>query len=185
MLGLGHRRVGHILGPAEYLCTRERYDGYCRALREAGLEPDPRMIWQGDFTPEGGRECAHAICSQPADVRPEALFVDNDQMAFGLLDVAPQYGLHIPEDMSVIGFDDMPMARFAKPALTTIRQPHREMGEFACELLLSLIDPKNYSFQHGNETFSRTEEGGSKHLRVVLPTKLIVRDSCGVTQSVP
>jgi len=184
LLSLGHQHVGHILGPSEYICTRERYDGYCRALREAGLEPDPRIIWQGDFTVDGGRECAHTIFALPAEARPTAVFVGNDQMAFGLLDVAPQYGVRIPEDLAVLGFDDMPMSPFAKPALTTIRQPHREMGEFACELLLSLVDPKHYPFPHGNETFSGTEEEGNKHLRVLLPTKLIVRDSCGASHSI-
>lgn len=184
LLTLGHRRIGHILGPENYLCTRERYEGYCRALNEAGLEPDPRLLWQGDFDLVGGRECAHHIFSLPPEERPGAIFAANDQTAFGLIDVAPQYGVRIPEDLAVIGFDDMPMAAFAKPGLTTIRQPHREMGQVACELLLSMVDPRNYSFQHTRETFSRTGEGGSKNLRLLLPTKLVVRESCGAAQSV-
>lgn len=184
LLSLGHRRIGHILGPENYLCTRERYEGYCRALREAGLEPDPRLIWQGDFAPTGGNECAHQIFSLPPEDRPSALFAANDQTAFGVMDVAPQYGVRIPEDLALVGFDDMPIAAFAKPGLTTIRQPHREMGVLACELLLSLVDPRNYSFQYTHETFSGTGEGGSKSLRILLPTKLIVRESCGAAQSV-
>ena len=184
LLSLGHRRIGHILGPTEYLCTHERYKGYCQALCEAGLEPDPSLIWQGDFSPTGGQACAHQIFSLPAEVRPTAIFAANDQTAFGLIDVAAQYGVRIPDDIAVMGFDDMPIAAFAKPGLTTIRQPHREMGEKACELLLSLIDPKNYPFTRDSETFSGTGEGGSKNIRVLLPTKLIVRDSCGAAQSV-
>lgn len=184
LLSLGHRRVGHILGPEHFLCTRERYEGYRRALCEAGLEPDPRLIWQGDFATSGGRECAHQIFSLPPDERPSALFAANDQTAFGVMDIAPQYGVRIPDDLALMGFDDMPIAAFTKPGLTTIRQPHREMGETACELLLSLVDPRNYSFQHTRETFSRTGEGGSKNLRLLLPTKLIVRESCGAAQSV-
>ncbi len=184
LLSLGHRRIGHILGPADYLCSRERYDGYCRALREAGLEPDPGLLWQGDFAPTGGRAYAHQIFSLPPNERPTAIFAANDQTAFGLIDVAGQYGVRIPDDLAVMGFDDMPIAAFAKPSLTTIRQPHREMGEIACELLLSLIDP-NYPFRRNVETFSGTGEGGSKSLRILLPTKLIVRESCGAAQSVP
>jgi LacI family transcriptional regulator len=185
LLSLGHKRIGHILGPSDYLCTRERYTGYCQALHEAGLEPDPNLIWQGDFNPTGGRECARIIFSLPREEWPDAIFVANDHMAFGLMDVAEQYRVHIPDDVAILGFDDMPMAAFAKPGLTTIRQPHREMGEKACELLLSMIDPSNFSFAKPAEgAFSGTEEEGDGHIRILLPTKLIVRESCGAPQSV-
>lgn len=184
LLSLGHRRIGHILGPAGYLCVRERYDGYCCALHEAGLEPDPNLLWQGDFAPPGGRACAHQIFSLPPEERPTAIFAANDQTAFGLIDVAQQYGVRIPEDMALIGFDDMPIAAFAKPGLTTVRQPHREMGEVACELLLSMIDPRNYPLKRKIEALSGTGEGGNKNMRILLPTKLVVRESCGAAQSV-
>lgn len=185
LLSLGHRRIGHILGPANYLCTRERYDGFCRAQRDVGIEPDPELVWQGDFAPSGGRECAEIIFSLPREQWPDALFIANDQTAFGLMEVAAQYGVRIPEDLAIMGFDDMPIAAFAKPGLTTIRQPHREMGEQACELLLSMIDPTNYSFtRHAEEAFSGTEEDSDRHVRVLLPTKLVVRESCGARQSV-
>jgi LacI family transcriptional regulator len=184
LLSLGHRRIGHILGPADFLCAKERYEGLCRALREAGVEPDPRLVWQGDFTLDGGRACAHQIFSLPPEERPSAIFAANDQTAFGLMEVAPQYGVRIPEDLALIGFDDMLLAEFSRPGLTTVRQPLREMGATACKLLLSLVDPKNYPFEHTGETFSGTGEGGSKNLRLLLPTKLIVRESCGAAQSV-
>jgi LacI family transcriptional regulator len=184
LLSLGHRRIGHILGPADYLCAKERYEGLCRALREAGVEPDPRLVWQGNFAPDGGRECAHQIFSLPPEERPSAIFAANDQTAFGLMEVAPQYGVRIPEDLALVGFDDMLLAEFSRPGLTTVRQPLREMGATACKLLLSLVDPKNYPFEHTGETFSGTGEGGSKNLRLLLPTKLIVRESCGAAQSV-
>ena len=183
LLKLGHRRIGHVMGPVDFLCTRERFEGYRRALAEVGLTPDPTLIWHGDFNINSGRECAHAIFSLPAEQRPGAIFVANDWMAFGLLDVAEQYGVRIPEDMAIMGFDDMPMAAFTRPGLTTIRQPHRQMGDLACELLLSLIDPANYAFQQPEEAFLRNEEGGSKNFRLLLPTKLIVRESCGAAQS--
>src|SRR5581483_6344871 len=169
LLSLGHTRIGHILGPAHYLCSSERYEGYCRALREAGLEPNPRLVWQGDFAPEGGRECAHQIFSLPLAERPCAIFAANDQTAFGVMEVAPQYGVRIPEDLALIGFDDMMLAEFSRPGLTTIRQPLREMGATACKLLLSLIEPRNYPFEQSSETFSGAGEGGSKNLRLLLP----------------
>lgn len=185
LLDLGHRRIGHILGPADYICVQERYDGYCQALREAGLEPNPALIWQGDFAETGGRACAHQIFALAPEERPTAIFAANDQMAFGVIDVAEHYHVRIPDDLALIGFDDMPIAAFAKPGLTTVRQPHREIGEMACELLLSMIDPQNYPLQHTFETFSGTGEGDSNNLRILLPTKLIVRESCGAASSVP
>ena len=183
LLRLGHRRIGHILGRAGYLCTSERYEGYCRALREAGLEPDPALLWQGDFTATGGSICAHALFSLPPEKRPDAIFVANDQTAHGVMEVAEQYNVRIPTDLAIIGFDDLPMAACAKMSLTTIRQPYREMGQLACELLLSSIDPKNFPFARSNKTFLETEKEGGKPIRLLLPTKLIVRESCGAVQS--
>jgi LacI family transcriptional regulator len=184
LLSLGHRRIGHILGPANFLCTSERYNGYCMALREAGVEPDPSLIWQGDFDLSGGRSSAHQILSLPVEQRPSAIFAANDQTAFGFIDIAPQYGVRVPDDIAILGFDDMPIAAFTKPGLTTIRQPHREMGETACELLLSMVDPKNYPFKRESETFSEDRAEDNKNLRIVLPTKLVVRESCGAAQPI-
>jgi LacI family transcriptional regulator len=158
--------------------VRERYEGYCRALREAGLEPDPALLWQGDFNIAGGQTCAHQIFSLPADKRPEAIFAANDQTAFGLMEVAEQYGVRIPEDLALIGFDDMPMAAFAKIGLTTVKQPHREMGAMACEWLLSLIDPGTYPPPTLSQRAAFAESGQGNNLRLVLPTELIVRASC-------
>ena len=183
LLGLGHHRIGHILGRAGYLCTSQRYEGYCRALYEAGLEPDPALLWQGDFTPTGASACAHAIFSLPARKRPSAIFAANDQTALGLMEVAEQYKVRIPTDLAIVGFDDISMAACAKTSLTTIKQPHREMGRLACELLLSLIDPKSFPFASSNKEFLEVEKEGSNFMRFLLPTKLIVRESCGALQS--
>ncbi|HEY5001938.1 MAG TPA: LacI family DNA-binding transcriptional regulator [Ktedonobacteraceae bacterium] len=183
LLGLGHRRIGHILGRAGYLCTSQRYEGYCRALHEAGLKPDPALLWQGDFTSTGGSACAHAIFSLPPGKRPCAIFAANDQTALAVMEVAEQYKVRIPTDLAIVGFDDMAMAPCAKIGLTTIRQPHHEMGQLACELLLSTIDPKSFPFAHSNKTFLEIEKEGSKLMRFLLPTKLIIRESCGTLQS--
>ncbi|HEX7734856.1 MAG TPA: LacI family DNA-binding transcriptional regulator [Ktedonobacteraceae bacterium] len=197
LLSLGHRRIGHIWGPPGFLCSRERYEGYSRALREAGLEVDPELVWQGDFTIPGGRSCAHQLFELPPEKRPTALFTANDQTAFGVMDVAPQYGARIPDDLTLMGFDDMPMTAFTRPGLTTIRQPHREMGVLACELLLSMIDLQKHPFPShrastedaaqggfhaetgGSPAFLELEEGDNKNKRILLPTRLIVRESCG------
>lgn len=206
LLSLGHRRIGHILGPPDYLCTSERYEGYSRALREAGLEVDSSLVWQGDFTIPGGRACAQQIFSLPSQKRPDALFTANDQTAFGVMDAAGDYGVHIPDDLTLIGFDDMPMTAYTKPGLTTIRQPHREMGVLACELLLSMIDSRKHPFPplqadtgsdgqvlyqgemlkitRGGGASSGAENGDNKNVRILLPTKLIVRESCQAAQSV-
>jgi LacI family transcriptional regulator len=200
LLSLGHRRIAHILGPAGYLCTEERLAGYSQALRDAGLEVDPGLIFQGDFTIPGGRACAQQIFSWAPQERPTAIFTANDQTAFGVLDVAPQYGVRIPEDLTLLGFDDMPMTAFTKPGLTTIRQPHREMGMLACELLLSFIDPQKHPFPplysgEDGDSLAFVQYGGGQNagddstaipvpgvgndaMRIVLPTKLVVRESC-------
>ncbi len=181
LLHLGYRRVGHIRGPAHFLCARDRYEGYCQALREAGLEPDSELLWQGDFHIAGGQTCAHQIFSLPPDRRPEAIFAANDQTAFGLMEVAEQYGVRIPEDLALIGFDDMPMAAFARTGLTTVRQPHREMGAVACEWLLSLIDPGAYPTPLISQRSALAGNGQDNNMRLVLPTELIVRNSCQVS----
>jgi LacI family transcriptional regulator len=196
LLSLGHRRIGHIWGPRDYLCSRERYAGYRQALREAGLEVDPDLVWQGDFTIPGGRSCAHQLFELPPEKRPTALFTANDQTAFGVMDVAPQYGANVPDDLTLMGFDDMPMTAFTRPGLTTIRQPHREMGVLACELLLSMIDPQKHPFPshhaaqenaaqddlqaetNASLAFLELEDGDSKNKRFLLPTRLIARESC-------
>ena len=183
LVRLGHRRIGHILGRAGYLCTNQRYEGYCRALREAGLEPDPALLWQGDFTPMGGSACAHTIFSLPAEKRPSAIFAANDQTALGVMEVAEQYKVRIPSDLAIIGFDDVPLAARAKTSLTTIRQPLREMGQLACELLLSSIDPQSFPFALNNKMLQEAEQKGNMPLQLVLPTELIIRESCGTLQS--
>src|SRR5579859_8127208 len=106
LLDLGYRRITHILGPQTYYCAIERYQGYCQALQEVGLSPDPQLLFQGNFDISGGRQCAEILFSREKATWPDAIFAGNDQMAYGLLEVAELRGVRVPEDVAVVGFDD-------------------------------------------------------------------------------
>lgn len=183
LLQHGHTRIAHILGIAGYRFTQERYDGYCDALREANIFIDETLCYQGDLEIPGGQQCAHQIFSQPRDSWPTAIFVGSDLMAYGVMTVAEEYGIRIPEDISIIGFDDIPLCTHMKPPLTTIRQPYSEMGEAAAHVLLSMIDP---DFHHNSDTIhdlvvAATSVNAPTPIRIELPSRLIVRESCGIS----
>jgi LacI family transcriptional regulator len=160
LLGLGHRRIAAIAGPGDYLCSRARIDGYRSALERAGIRSDPVLVRHGDFQHEGGFLRGGDLLELP--VRPTAIFAGSDQQAFGVYEAARQRGLRIPQDLSVVGFDDLPVARWGSPPLTTVRQPLAEMGRAAAQMLGELIE--NISLR------SR---------RVELSTDLIRRESTG------
>ena len=153
LLELGHTRVAIICGPLKMLCSRARLDGYRAALETAGIAVDPDLIREGDFHVQRAYEEGRALLSLPDP--PTAIFAGSDLQAFGLYEAARVLGLRVPEHLSVIGFDDLPMARWAWPPLTTIRQPLTEMAATATRLVLG--------------------EGGEK--RVELATSLVVRQS--------
>jgi LacI family transcriptional regulator len=158
LLELGHERIAAIAGPADYLCSRARLDGYRSALDRAGIEFDPGLVRTGTFHHEGGFACGGELLDLP--VPPTAIFAGSDQQAFGVYEAARQRGLQIPRDLSVVGFDELPVARWASPPLTTIRQPLAEMGRLAAQMLGDLV------------------EGGTlQSSRVELSTELIVRES--------
>ena len=158
LLGLGHRRIGAIAGPGDYLCSRARADGYRSALERAGVRFDPALVRHGDFEHEGGFVRGGELLDL-ADP-PSAVFAGSDQQAFGLYEAARQRGLRVPQDLSIVGFDDLPVARWVSPPLTTVRQPLAEMGRAAAQMLDDLIDGLPL----------RTN-------RVELSTELIVRES--------
>ncbi|WP_066948839.1 LacI family DNA-binding transcriptional regulator [Microtetraspora fusca] len=136
LLELGHTRIGMIGGPPDMLCSRARIDGYRAALETAGLDVDPELIRNGDFLVGSGRDQGHALLSLPAP--PTAIFAGCDMQAFGVFEAARQRGLRVPEDLSVVGFDDLPLARSAWPPLTTVRQPLQEMAALAARMVLSI-----------------------------------------------
>lgn len=178
LLQMGHRRIACIQGPSEYHVSQERYLGYCDALQEAGLTLDPELVRQGDFSPTSGRAAASHFFTM-ADP-PTAIFASNDQVAFDVFATADDYGLRIPEHISVVGFDDISPATYSRPPLTTVRQPFYEMGKQAAELLLSLLETPVQ--RRGQQAVQRIPSANTHSLhyspRIRLTTELVVRASC-------
>lgn len=158
LLRLGHRRIGFVAGPPRLLCSRARLDGYRAALDRAGIAVDASLIVPGDFYQESGFTGCNALLDLAEP--PTALFAASDQMAMGAVEALRRRGLRVPEDMSVVGFDDLPEVRWSAPPLTTVRQPLAEMGKLAVRTILKL---------------TRGEELDSP--RVELATELVVRSS--------
>jgi LacI family transcriptional regulator len=138
LLALGHRRIAAITGFADMLCSMARLDGYRSALERAGIAADPDLVKYGDFEHEGGFARAVELLDLPDP--PTAIFAGSDQQAFGVYEAARQRGLRIPADLSVVGFDGLPVSRWVSPPLTTVRQPLSEMGSAAAQMLGELID---------------------------------------------
>jgi LacI family transcriptional regulator len=160
LIALGHTRIGFIAGPRTLVCSRTRLDGYRAGLEAAELAVDPALIVQGDFYHESGYKGAAALLELRP--RPTAIFASSDQMALGAYEAVRRRGLRVPDDVSIIGFDDLPEVRWSSPPLTTVRQPLSEMGALAARTLLKLA---------GGERI--------ESLRFELPTQLVVRDSSG------
>jgi LacI family transcriptional regulator len=137
LLELGHRRIAHVIGIADHGASRWRVAGYREAMAAAGLPEDPALVVQGAFTFGSGVAAARELFALKQ--RPTAVFAANDDMATGVMWAAGEYGLKVPHDLSVCGFDDTPLARQLWPALTTIQQPSREMGKIAAQQLLNLL----------------------------------------------
>jgi LacI family xylobiose transport system transcriptional regulator len=136
LVELGHRRIAMVGGPLRMMCSRARVDGYRTALETAGLGIDPALVREGNFHHEAGYVTGRELLSLPD--RPTAVFAGNDLQALGVYEAARELGLRIPEDLSVVGFDDLPLARWVGPPLTTVRQPLVEMAETATQLALDL-----------------------------------------------
>jgi LacI family transcriptional regulator len=137
LLALGHRRIAHVIGIADHGASRWRLAGYREAMAAAGLPEDPALVVQGAFTFGSGVAAARELFA--LEQRPTAVFAANDDTATGVMWAAGEYGLKVPHDLSVCGFDDTPLARQLWPALTTIQQPSREMGKIAAQQLLNLL----------------------------------------------
>jgi DNA-binding LacI/PurR family transcriptional regulator len=137
LLALGHRRIAVIGGPATLRCSVDRIAGYRAALEEAGIAVDPSLIRPGEFIPQTGYEQTCALLDLPEP--PTAIFAGCDGQAMGVYSALRVRGMRLPEDVSVVGFDDVPVASLVTPTLTTIRQPLMEMGRVATTMLLRLI----------------------------------------------
>ena len=159
LLELGHRRIGFIVGAGELDTIRSRWRGAEEAMHDAGIDIDPELvIRQGDYFPQAGHSAADALLSR-ADP-PSAIFAFNDLMAFGVLNYAQAHGIAVPEQLSVVGFDDIAMAAYSVPSLTTIAQPKYELGKKVAGMLLDRIA--------GDE---------QPPVSLTLPTTLMVRKS--------
>lgn len=135
LVELGHRRIAMITGPELFRSTHERGRGFARGLSESGVSLAPDMVVGGAYTFESGVEAARVLLDRKD--RPTAIFTGNDEMALGVYQAARDAGLDIPTDLSVVGFDDVPMASRVWPNLTTVRLPIRDMGRMAAEKLLA------------------------------------------------
>ncbi|GII76672.1 LacI family transcriptional regulator [Sphaerisporangium rufum] len=136
LLELGHRRIAMINGPGELLCCRARQDGYRSAMEAAGVPVEPALLRRRPLYVEGGRAAAVELLALPDP--PTAVFAANDLQALGAYQAALRAGLRVPEDLSVVGFDDVSLARWADPPMTTVRQPLAKMGAAAAGLVLAM-----------------------------------------------
>lgn len=158
LTGLGHRRIGFVAGTPGLWCSRARLDGYRAGLDAAGIAFDPALVTEGDFDYQSGFRAGCKLLDL-AEL-PTAVFAASDQMALGVYEAVRKKGLLVPEDVSVIGFDDLPEARWASPPLTTVRQPLAEMGKLAARTVLRMVQGESLESP-----------------RVELATRLVVRES--------
>ena len=158
LLELGHRRIAQITGPRGWVATEDRRRGYRAALAAAGILPDPALEQEAVPELEPGRAAAERLLDLPEP--PTAIFAFNDNIAIGAIQAARARGLRLPEDLSVVGFDDVEHATIVTPTLTTVRQPLAEMGRTAVSLLIRLLERQRFETLH-----------------LELATRLVVRDS--------
>ncbi len=162
---LGHTRIAFITGALAIRSAAERLRGYKTALIDCGLPFREALVVEGNYQQQNGYETTKSLL-QNTYPPPTAIFASNDLSAFGAMDAVRECGFNIPEDISIIGFDDIPQASLVYPKLTTVRQPLEQMGQVAVKMLLERIKVRS-----------------SLPNRVTLPTQLIIRDSCGPVQT--
>ncbi len=161
LLGLGHRQIAHLTGPAEVVSSQERGEGWRQALLAAGVDPAPELLVHGDFTEDGGYAAGRELLGRTAGIT--AVFAANDLAAIGLLRALTEAGLRVPHDVSVVGFDGVHLAAYTSPKLTTVAQPIFELGRTAAELLLDRL--------------AGTPDPDAEPKTLVLPTRLELRNS--------
>jgi len=153
----GHHRVALIGGPRNTISGQDRYQGYLDALREYGLPIMAELVIESDYSDAGGYQAMKRLLP----LHPDAVFAASDAMALGAIRAIQEAGLSVPEDIAIVGFDDIPPAATSKPALTTVRQPIVQTGKIVAEMLIDMIEHPN-----------------AQPHRVVLPTELVIRSSC-------
>lgn len=148
LISLGHRRIAHLGGRVGLESSRLRLLGYRQALTNAGITPDPLLERIGGYRPDLTDAPAHELLSLALSERPTAIFAANDLSALHVIAVANELGLRVPEDVSVVGFDDIPEAAVSSPPLTTVAQPLRQMGAEALRILLDMLSGTTVKQQH-------------------------------------
>ncbi len=161
LIQLGNKKIGIITGPQNLIAGLDRFKGYQKALSESNMDLDTELIVEGDFSEMSGYECSVKLIEQ----HPDAIFVSNDTMALGALRAMREMKINVPDDIAIVGFDDIPNASSSPIPLTTVRQPTQKMGRAAVNTLLAMIDQKKEI--HQNKIFS---------------TELVIRESCGATR---
>lgn len=159
---LGYQKIATITGPQNLIAGYDRFQGYKQALEENNLSYDPQLVVEGDFSEVSG----YQACKELVQYQPEAIFVANDTMALGAQRALREAGIRVPEDIAIVGFDDIPNASSSPVPLTTVRQPTQEMGNAAVDALIKIINHPD-----------------AKYPNIILPTELIVRKSCGSSLS--
>ncbi|HHC6595985.1 TPA: substrate-binding domain-containing protein [Vibrio parahaemolyticus] len=145
LIDCGHTEIGCITGPLIKHQAQMRYEGYKRAMSEAGLEFNANWIIESDFECEGGYQAFKKMAER--GTLPSSIFVSNDMMAMGVINAANELGIKVPDDLSIIGYDDIHIAKFMSPSLTTIHQPKYRLGQAAVETLVRRLDDKSNEAQ--------------------------------------
>jgi LacI family transcriptional regulator len=167
LAGLGHRRVGHIAGPQNTTTGVDRQQGYRAGVLAYGLADEPALVVEADaFDEEAGHRALGTMLAGPA--RPTAVFAANDLIAVGMLQRLREIGAHVPGDLSIVGFNDIPLAGLLEPALTTVRVPQLEMGLCGAHMLIDRLEGRPIG-----------------DVRLTLPTELIVRASSAAPAALP
>lgn len=161
LLNLGHRRIGLISGPLDTTPGRERHNGFVEVLESAGVEAEPALVQMGDFKVDSGYQATLRLLGLPSGVT--AIFAANNLMSIGMLRALHHMGVRVPDEVSVIGFDDLELAELLSPPLSVVSRPAVEQGVLAMRLLSNRIEGK----------------GPGKRQHLVLDTGLTVRGSCG------
>jgi LacI family transcriptional regulator len=165
LIQLGHTRIAFIAGTFAVRSALDRLGGYKAALADRDIPVREELVIEGDYQQQTGYETTKSLLLS-VDPPPTAIFASNDLSAFGAMEAVRECGLRIPEDISIIGFDDIPQASLVYPKLTTVRQPLEQMGQVAVKMLLERLEDRSRPPQ-----------------RVTLATQLVIRDSCGPYQT--
>ncbi len=165
LIKLGHRRIAFIQGSPHNYDSKRRYAGYLNALENEGIPKSLKLEAGGNFTEDSGyKACQQLLKTEP---RPTAIFAANDAMAIGAIEAVRDSGLKVPDDIAIVGFDDISTSQYITPALTTVRVPLYKMGQLVGKTLLQKINSDS------TEQLSVAE-------RIVIPLEIIIRESCGV-----